>query len=140
MHYEIELNDGANEDAKAAILGALKSYNINRFGPAEWKDLIIALKDADGNVIGGLAGYTARRWLYTALLFIPEDLRGKGLGPKLLGMAEDEARKRGCKGAYIDTMNPEALLLYQRCGYTIFGQIEDYGDGIAMTYLKKLLI
>ncbi|WHA41960.1 GNAT family N-acetyltransferase [Agrobacterium larrymoorei] len=139
MSYEIELSDGANDDAKAAILSALKSYNINRFGPAEWKDLIIALKDDDGTVIGGLAGQTAKGWLYTRLLFIPEELRGQGLGPKLLNMAEDEARQRGCKGAYIDTMNPDALALYKRCGYTIFGQIEDYGDGIAMTYLKKSL-
>ncbi len=139
MNYEIDVSDGANDDAKAVIFGALKTYNINRFGPADWKDLIIALRDEDGIVIGGLAGQTARGWLYTALLFVPEDLRGQGLGPKLLGMAEDEARKRGCKGAYIDTMNPDALALYQKCGYAIFGQIDDYGDGIALTYLKKAL-
>ncbi|NTJ42983.1 GNAT family N-acetyltransferase [Agrobacterium larrymoorei] len=137
MNYEINLTDGADDEAKATILGALKNYNVNRFGSAEWKDIVISLKNEDGNVIGGLAGQTARSWLYTALLFIPEELRGHGLGPKLLGMAEDEARQRGCKGAYIDTMSPEALSLYQRCGYTIFGQIEDFGDGITMTYLKK---
>ncbi|QCI97267.1 GNAT family N-acetyltransferase [Agrobacterium larrymoorei] len=140
MNYEIELSDGTDEDAKAAIFNGLKSYNTNRFGPAEWKDLVIALRNDDGQVIGGLSGHTARGWLYTALLFIPEELRGQGLGPKLLGMAEDEARKRGCKGAYIDTMNPEALALYQKCGYTTFGQIEDINDGFALTYLKKSLI
>lgn len=90
-------------------------------------------------MIGGLSGHTARGWLYTALLFIPEDLRGQGLGPKLLQMAEDEARKRGCTGAYIDTMSVDALTLYQRCGYKIFGQIAEFGPDYAMTYLKKLL-
>jgi len=140
MQYDIELSDGADKTANAAILAALKDYNLNRFGPAEWKDLVIALKDNDGAVIGGLSGHTARGWLYTALLFIPQDLRGQGLGPKLLGMAEDEARKRGCTGAYIDTMSPDALTLYQKCGYEIFGSIEDFGPGYALTYLKKSLV
>ncbi|MEH3109361.1 MAG: GNAT family N-acetyltransferase [Agrobacterium cavarae] len=139
MHYEIELSDGADESATAAILAGLKDYNLHRFGPADWKELVIALKDEDGKVIGGLSGHTARGWLYTALLFIPEDLRGQGLGPKLLQMAEDEARKRGCTGVYIDTMSADALTLYQKCGYEIFGQIAEFGPDYAMTYLKKLL-
>jgi len=79
MQYQIELSDGANDSAKAAILSSLKDYNLHRFGPADWKELVIALKDEDGNVIGGLSGHTARGWLYTALLFIPEALRGQGL-------------------------------------------------------------
>lgn len=137
MNYDIEISDGSDDVAKDSILGALKTYNINRFGPAEWKDIVISLKDDTGNVIGGLAGHTARGWLYTALLFIPAELRGQNLGPKILGMAEEEARKRGCKGAYIDTMNPDALTIYQKCGYEIFGQIEDFGETMSLTYLKK---
>ncbi|MDQ1186641.1 GNAT family N-acetyltransferase [Agrobacterium larrymoorei] len=140
MQYQIELSDGADDSAKAAILAGLKDYNLHRFGPADWKDLVIALKDENGQVIGGLAGHTARGWLYTALLFIPEALRGQGLGPKLLQMAEDEARKRGCTGAHIDTMSADALTLYQRCGYEIFGQIAEFGPDYSMTYLKKSLV
>jgi len=140
MQYQIELSDGADDSAKAAILADLKDYNLHRFGPADWKDLVIALKDENGQVIGGLAGHTARGWLYTALLFIPEALRGQGLGPKLLQMAEDEGRKRGCFGAHIDTMSADALTLYQRCGYEIFGQIAEFGPDYSMTYLKKSLV
>ena len=139
MNDAIDVLQEADDGAKKAILDALKGYNLERFGPADWKDLVIPLKDDHGTVIGGLSGHTARGWLYTALLFIPDTLRGQGLGPKLLGMAEGEARRRGCTGAYIDTMNPDALALYQRCGYTIFGQIDDYGDGLTLTYLKKNL-
>jgi len=140
MQYQIELSDGADDSAKAAILAGLKDYNLHRFGPADWKELVIALKDENGQVIGGLAGHTARGWLYTALLFIPEALRGQGLGPKLLQMAEDEASKRGCTGAHIDTMSADALTLYQRCGYEIFGQIAEFGPDYSMTYLKKSLV
>ena len=139
MEPQIIISDGPDKDSETAILAALKSYNVERFGPSDWRELVIALRNDEGSVIGGLSGHTARGWLYTSLLFIPEDMRGQGLGPRLLVMAEDEARKRGCKGAYIDTMNPDALAIYQACGYEIFGQIEGFTDTSSMTYLKKLL-
>lgn len=139
MEPQITISDGPDKDSEAAILAALKSYNVDRFGPSDWRELVIALRNDEGSVIGGLSGHTAHGWLYTSLLFIPEDMRGQGLGPKLLAMAEDEARKRGCRGAYIDTMNPDALAIYQACGYEIFGQIENFGTADALTYLKKPL-
>ena len=130
----------SDKESEAAILAELKAYNTARFGASNWQELTISIRDDDGKVIGGLVGHTARGWLYTSLLFIPEEMRGKGLGPKLLALAEEEALKRGCKGAYIDTMNVDALSVYQACGYSIFGQIEDFGESGALTYLKKILI
>lgn len=139
MQPDITISHTGDKDSEAAILAALKAYNIERFGPGNLQELTISLRDDAGNVTGGLCGHTARGWLYTRLLFVPETLRGQGLGPRLLAMAEDEARKRGCKGAYIDTMSPDALAVYQTCGYEIFGQIPDYGDGVSLTYLRKTL-
>ncbi|MBD8686808.1 MULTISPECIES: GNAT family N-acetyltransferase [unclassified Rhizobium] len=136
---QITISDGPDKESEAAILSALKAYNVERFGPSDWRELVISLRNAEGIVTGGLSGHTARGWLYTSLLFIPEEMRGQGLGPKLLAMAEDEARKRGCRGAYIDTMNPDALAIYQACGYEIFGQIEGFTETTALTYLKKPL-
>lgn len=140
MDPKITISEGADKESEAAILSALKAYNVERFGPSDWRELVIALRNDEGAVIGGLSGHTARGWLYTSLLFIPEEMRGRGLGPKMLAMAEDEARKRGCRGAYIDTMNPDALAVYKGCGYEVFGQIDDFGTAEALTYLKKQLI
>ena len=138
MEPHIAISD-SDQESEAAILAGLKAYNAERFGPSDWRGLVISLRDDDDNIIGGLSGHTARGWLYTSLLFIPEEMRGKGLGPKLLDLAEKEALKRGCRGAYIDTMNTDALRLYQKCGYVVFGQIEDFGNANTMTYLKKSL-
>ncbi len=139
MEPHISISQEGDKDSEAAILSALKDYNINRFGPSDWQELVISLRDDEGTVTGGLCGHTARGWLYTRLLFIPETLRGQGLGSKLLAMAEEEARTRGCIGAYIDTMNPDALAIYQTCGYEIFGQIENFSGAESLTYLKKSL-
>lgn len=139
MQPTITISQTGDKDSEAAILAALKAYNVERLGPSDWQELTISLRDDTGDVTGGLCGHTARGWLYTRLLFVPETLRGQGLGPRLLAMAEDEARKRGCKGAYIDTMSPDALAIYQKCGYEVFGQIPDFGESVSLTYLRKNL-
>ena len=57
----------------------------------------------------------------------------------MLAAAEAEAAQRGCQNAWIDTFNPDALRLYQRQGYTAFGQLDDFPAGRARTFLKKSL-
>ena len=41
--------------------------------------------------------------------------------------------------AWIDTLNPEALRLYQRLGYEIFGELKDYPVGGSRFFLQKKL-
>ena len=78
-------------------------------------------------------------WLYVQWLWVAEGQRGGGLAGRLLEAAEDEARARGCHGAYIDTFNPKALRTYQRAGYTVFGTLPDFPKGRARSFLSKLL-
>jgi GNAT superfamily N-acetyltransferase len=137
MDYQLTVTDAMTQDEQKAIEAPLIAYNIATFGKSDKRDLAIPLRDAAGAVEGGLVGYTARGWLYVQLLFIPETARGQGLAPRLLQMAEDEARRRGCIGAYLDTMNPEALKIYQRCGYAIIGQHGPLTGGVTITWLNK---
>ncbi|MGG2478202.1 GNAT family N-acetyltransferase, partial [Rhizobium sp. BR5] len=46
-------------------------------------------------------------------------------------------KKRGCVGAYIDTMNPDALRLYERCGFTKIGALGPLSSGQSITWLEK---
>ncbi|MNL72949.1 Acetyltransferase (GNAT) family protein [compost metagenome] len=73
------------------------------------------------------------------MLFIPEQLRGQGMAATLLQQAETEARRRGCRGAWIDTFNPQALKAYQRQGYEIFGELPAFVGERTRTFLKKAL-
>ncbi|MNL25773.1 Acetyltransferase (GNAT) family protein [compost metagenome] len=72
------------------------------------------------------------------MLYIPENLRGQGLATRMLAMSEDEARKRGCIGGYIDTMNPAALGLYRKLGYTEIGKLDALSGGHVVTWLAKM--
>lgn len=133
----IDLLPEADKDAENAVYDALRTYNIDRFGPSGYKALQIALRDNEGKIIGGLMGETARGWLFIKLLFVPEEQRGKGLATRMLQMAEDEARARGCTGMQIDTMSPEALALYLRYGFTIAGRIEGLKGGHDLIWLTR---
>lgn len=131
------LSDVADAEAEKAIRDPLVAYNLARFGESDKRDLNITIRDDGNTVTGGLVGYTGRGWLYVQLLFVPETMRGRGTAAKLLAMAEEEARKRGCMGAYIDTMNPDALRTYERYGFTRIGSLGPLSSGQSITWLEK---
>lgn len=123
----------------AAISEGLTAFNDADVGPSERKLLAVLIRDVDGHVIGGLSGYTAWGWLFTQWLFIPGALRGEGMAGKLLAQAEEEARARGCHGAWIDTFSPVARKAYMRQGYEIFGELPEFPKGRTRTFLRKAL-
>ncbi|EPR23132.1 acetyltransferase [Agrobacterium sp. JL28] len=137
MNMNFVLSDVADAEVEKSIRDPLVAYNLARFGESDKRELNITIRDDDNTVTGGLVGYTARGWLYVQLLFVPEAMRGQGTAPKLLAMAEEEARKRGCMGAYIDTMNPDALRTYERYGFTKIGSLAPLSTGQTITWLEK---
>ena len=137
MTPPLSLSDTVPEAARDAILAGIKAHNDTLLGPTDGKDIFIPITGEDGSVDGGLVGYTGRGWLYVELLFVPERLRGQGMAGKLLALAEEEARARGCIGAYIDTINPVACRTYERAGYAVFGRIDDFTKGQDICWLIK---
>ena len=134
----LALTDAPDRGARDVIAAALGGFNNSRGGPSEWRPLAVLIHQ-DEAVTGGLWGVTSYGWLFTELLFVPESLRGRGLGAEILGEAEAEARARGCTGAWLDTFAFQARGFYERLGYRVFGQIDDYPPGGARFFLKKAL-
>src|SRR5690606_29744338 len=105
----------------------------------DYRALVVTLTDPEGKVIGGLWGRTAYSWLFVELLFVPEHLRGRGLGKTLLQQAEQEASKRGCRNAWLDTYEFQARGFYEHLGYRCFGELPDYPPGFSRYFLTKRL-
>jgi GNAT superfamily N-acetyltransferase len=103
------------------------------------RPLAVLLQDPAGADIGGLWGRTARGWLHMDTPFVPDALRGAGLGSRLVRMAEAEAERRGNRGAWLDTFSFQARGFYERLGYSVFGTLEDYPPGHRRHYLCKRL-
>lgn len=139
MTYRIELTDTPPDAARQVIVQGLLAYNQARTGIADHRPLALLLHGEDGQVVGGLWGRTAYGWLFVELLFVPESLRGRGVGRTLLQQAEDEARARGAVGIWLDTFGFQARPFYERLGYRVFGEIKDYPPGFSRYYLQKRL-
>lgn len=140
MTPRIQLTDAPDPAVRDIIVKGLVAYNEEQAGPPNMRPLAVLVSDpGTGEVVGGLWGRTSWRWLFIELLFVPGEFRGTGLGADLMRRAEEEAARRGCVGAWVDTYSFQARGFYERLGYTVFGAIEDYPPGHARFFLQKRL-
>ncbi|WP_428666885.1 GNAT family N-acetyltransferase [Reyranella sp.] len=133
----IDLTDNPPQEARDVISAGLIDFNRRLLGDPQITPLALLLTSTDGAVVGGMWARTGFQWLFVELLYVPESLRGRGLGRELLDRAEQEAKRRSCIGGWLETFSPRARALYERCGYTVFGEIPDYPPGNVRTFLSK---
>jgi GNAT superfamily N-acetyltransferase len=125
---------------REAIFWLLESFNYSQAGPEPELPLAILIReDGCDKIIGGLWGITYYRWMFVELLFVPQELRGKGFGKKMMAKAEAEAERRGCHGSWIDTFTFQACGFYEKLGYKIFGELRSYPPGHSRIFMCKWL-
>jgi GNAT superfamily N-acetyltransferase len=134
---ELAVTDWIDATFEQEVAGGLAAFNRAQLGPSHQCDLAVSIY-RDDDFLGGLAGYTAWDWLFVKWLWIREDARGAGLAARALAAAEHEAKKRGCRAAWLDTVNPAARALYARCGYEAFGELADFHAGQPRFFMQKL--
>jgi GNAT superfamily N-acetyltransferase len=120
-----------------AIFRALDANSRPVIGPVLPRLLVIPIHDDNGCVAGGLWGCTLCQWLHVQMLFVPEALRGRGVGSALMTLAETEARSRGCLGVHVDALSFQATAFYPKIGYTVFGVLEDFPPGHRRVFFHK---
>ena len=102
---KIILTDTATPEELAVIGDGLRDYNTSQAGYDDYKRLAIFVTDPDsGAIVGGIYGGSYLGQLSIERVFLPESLRRYRLGSRLLAMAEDEARKRGCSRITLNTL------------------------------------
>ena len=77
--------------------------------------------------------------LFIELAFLPDELRGDGLGSGILKAAEDEGRRRGCRAAVLYTISFQAPDFYARRGWRVFGEIPCDPPGTRRIFMTKTL-
>ena len=138
METVLTLTDAPDAKAEAAIEGGLGQFNEEKAGYRDWRALAVLVSDAQtGEVIGGLLGRTSLGLFFIDLFFLPDTLRGKGIGSGIMRQAEDEARRRGCCAAVVVTINFQAPEFYERHGYRAFGQIGCHPPGTSRIFMTK---
>ena len=109
-----------------------------RTGIGEDRDLGIEAR-RQGDLVGACYGGTWGGTCELESLWVHPDLRRSGLGTRLLAAAESEAAQRGCHQVVLLSHWIQAPGYYERQGYEIVGQVEDYPAGTdAIWYRKRL--
>lgn len=137
--YRIVLTASPDPADVQVIRGGLDAYNAAHGAPVDWVPLTIFVRDQQGEIAGGLAGGTYWGWLYIGHLWIEETLRGQNYGSRVLAEAEQEALRRGCHHACVDTQDFQALPFYEKHGYAVYGELKDMPMGHTRYSLEKKL-
>jgi ribosomal protein S18 acetylase RimI-like enzyme len=142
VHHAVVTHDPITitdvEDGLAAELSDhINEFNVEATGFDDGRWLRAAQRGPDGSLQAGLAGWTWGGCSYIEFLWVHADLRGTGLGSRLLAAAEAEARARGCAQIVVSSHSFQAPDFYQRHGYVEYGRIEGYPRGHAQVHLVK---
>jgi GNAT superfamily N-acetyltransferase len=123
---------------KAAAGAALYEFNVEQTGVADRQPIASVATDPEtAEPLGGLWGRTEMGVLFLDMFFLPEELRGRDLGSRMLEQVEAEARRRGCRRAVVETSSFQAPGFYMRHGYVEFGRVAFTIDGHARVFLRK---
>lgn len=117
----------------------LDGHAVARAGVAPPKDVAIYVRDEDGHIVGGLAGVDWGGSFHIRLLWVHEDLRGKGYGTRLVHAAEREAVARGCRQLTVSTFSYQAPEFYARLGFEQYAVLDDVPAGHSKHYFRKRL-
>jgi GNAT superfamily N-acetyltransferase len=136
----ITVTDAPDDDEQAVITDGLRAYNEAQAGYSDSRPLNIFARDPKTNqVVGGLLGRTSLGLLRVDRFFLPEDLRRNRLGSRILAMAEEEAKHRGCTRAVLSTLHFQAPGFYLKQGWEVAARIDCELPGHTRFYMTKKL-
>lgn len=138
LTYEVVDGEPTAENKQALVDGML-TYHASQGHPRKTDVYSIFLKDEDNKPVGGVIVSFLWNGMHIDSLWIDEAIRRRGWGRKLMEMVEDEAVKRGCNVAYTDTFTWQAPEFYEKLGYELYGQIDDFPEGNTLFYFGKKL-
>jgi GNAT superfamily N-acetyltransferase len=138
-NYLVAVEEKPDDDVWEIVGEGLFKFNQEKAGLKRTPPIAVVIRDEEKNVKGGLFGNSDWDVFNIDTVWIAEELRGQGLGRKLLQLGEQEAVERGCKIAVLMTISFQARAFYEKQGYKIFGELSGYPAGYSSYWLSKKL-
>ncbi len=133
------IHDDITREEANFVQRKLVEYADQFTPPRNYRELGAVLRDANGEVFGGISANTVWDWLQIGVLWLPSELRGQGHGHQLLERIEEIGRSYGCKYSKLDTFEFEAREFYESHGYQVQSQTTDFPKGHTQYHLTKVL-
>lgn len=138
---QIVVTDAPDAADTAVIADGLRAYNTAQAGRDDYRPLAVFVTDPEtGKVAGGLYGGSYLGQLRVDRFFLPEGLRRDRLGSRLLALAEEEGRRRGCTRIALNTMEIQAPGFYRKQGYEAAAILDCAPPGVTRYLMTKRLV
>jgi ribosomal protein S18 acetylase RimI-like enzyme len=122
------------------LAAKVHEFNVDATGIRDARELLAVDTTAAGELRAGIHGWTWGGTGWIESLWVRRDARRQGLGSRLLAEAEAEARRLGCSQMALDTHSFQAPGFYERHGYEVVGEIQDYPAGHSFLQMRKPLV
>ncbi len=127
------------EEEVFEIRSKLQEYNRNFFEISEKPRYIFKILDKSKQLYGGLVCTQVGQWLEIDLLWIDQNLRGKGFGLKLMDSVEKLAKDLKCLHLSTTTFNFQAKPFYLKMGFHVAYVQKNYPITNEKYFLEKEL-
>jgi len=97
----------------------------------------LIIKNDDGQVNGGISGYTVMGTMFVDELWVAEKYRGLGYGKKLLSHSEELAKEKGCIAGQGACFTFQNLEFFKKQGYVFYGHTDAYPNEVKEYFLIK---
>ena len=137
LRWSVESNPARDDVAR--LEAGLSAHALPFTGTGGFVPLAVFCRDETGRIVAGAYGRTNWNWLHIGTVWVAEEARRAGLGRRLILAIESAARERGCRHAHLDTFSYQARPFYEKLGYELFAELEDYPPGHRRFFLRKRL-
>jgi ribosomal protein S18 acetylase RimI-like enzyme len=135
----ISIEGEPNPADKQVMVDGMLAYHASHGHPRKSDTYSVLVKDENEKLLGCAIVSFMWNGMSIQTVWVDEPARGQGLGQKLMTMVEAEGVKRGCTIAYTDTFTWQAPGFYEKLGYTLYGKLEGFPEGNALSYYSKKL-
>jgi ribosomal protein S18 acetylase RimI-like enzyme len=135
----MEISSGLSGTEQELLRERLEAFNEPIAGPKKFAEFSLGVKDDAGDLVGGVIAQCIWQWVHINVIWVSSDLRGQGLGSRLLRAAEQEAVRRGRRFAVLHTFSFQARPFYERHGYEVSGELKNFPEGHSQFKMFKAL-
>ena len=137
--YHIKVLDPTNNIARDFIAAQLGKFNEPFVGEDDPIRVVLGVDSDEGERVAGLLAVISYQVMAIDLLWVHENVRGQGVGKKLVEQAERIAKHSGCTMLHLDTFDFQAPKFYEKLGFERWGVLGPFPNGHQRFYYRKLI-
>jgi GNAT superfamily N-acetyltransferase len=135
----IELRRGDVQEIETFLADRIYEFNSTATGYFDGESFAAVQRDESGTILAGISGYTWGGLCLVSYLWVAEQQRGNGIGSRLLRIAEQHAKDKGCVVMLLSTHSFQSPGFYARMGYEQQASIKDNPVGHSDVFYAKRL-